>query len=464
MPRNPQEVLAAGRLIARNAAPYFRAKLLSFVTRAAPGLGTVACTKRGIFLYDPEAISGWSAEQMAGAWVHEVMHSILKHHDRGFGKNPELLNMAQDLAINPAVLDMGLQLPEGGLFPEKFGWQRGLTSEEYYDLLLNMASAASAKQAGAAGKGGSDQQGGSGGDDDGDEDQDGDGGGDAENSKPGDPGSGKGRGSSHGPSKPHAGGGWCGSCAARPLPNEPADDDPDARSEAEIERVNRQTAENIRSASSKDRGTMPAGLLKWAEAELEPPTIPWQAKLSRATRNAATWAAGAVDHRYDQPGRRQAGIGYGPGRPVLPRLRRPIPRVAIAIDTSGSMGPAETFAAVQEVQGVLRAVNADVTFCACDAAVHALAPIRQLSDLATLLKGGGGTDFCPVFEALDKARPRPEVVIFMTDGYGPAPEHPPVGMRVIWVLVGRPARVPFVAGGAYGAEVAYGEQIEIPLE
>ena len=447
-PRNPQEVLAAGRLLARANAPYFRAKLLSFVTRAAPGLGTIVCTKHGILLFDPEVIANWSAEQMAGGWVHEVMHSILKHHDRLNGRQPEILNMAQDLAINPAVQDMGLQLPEGALFPEKFGWERGLTSDEYYELLLKLAASVPGSRLGKKKKKGEDPSDG----DDQNEGDEGDGNGKNDPSKP-----------KNGPSKPSVGGGWCGSCAAHEVPNEPADGDPEGRSEAEMDRVNRQVAEAIRDASAKQRGTMPAGILKWADAELQAPVIPWQTKLARATRNAATWAAGAVAHRYDQPGRRQAGVGYGQGKPILPRLRRPIPRVAIAIDTSGSMGPKETFAAVTEVQGVLRAVSADVTFCACDAAVHALAPIRQLSDLAELLKGGGGTDFVPVFEALDKARPRPEVVIFMTDGYGPAPEMPPVGMRVIWVLVGNPARVPYPVND-YQAEVTYGEMIEIPLD
>ena len=199
----------------------------------------------------------------------------------------------------------------------------------------------------------------------------------------------------------------------------------------------REVAEEVQSrVKSQGIGSVPGHLRRWAEEALKPPKVPWRQKLAQLARRAVAWRPGAVDHRYDGPSRRQAGIGYGVGRPVLPRLRAPIPRVALVVDTSGSMGSKEIIDCLTEAQGVVEAVGAEVEFCACDARVHELRPVANVRDMVKLLKGGGGTDFRPAFDALSKRRPRPEVVIFATDGYGPAPEVAPNGMRTIWLLVG----------------------------
>src|SRR5699024_7110524 len=53
-------------------------------------------------------------------------------------------------------------------------------------------------------------------------------------------------------------------------------------------------------------------------------------------------------------------------------------------------------------------------------------------DLARLVfRGGGGTDFRPVFQRLEEQPPK--AVVFLTDGYGPVPEEPPE-YPVLWVL------------------------------
>lgn len=413
----PQEILSAGRLMARVKAPYFRTVLVGLAVVEAPGLGTIGVTAKGVLLVDWDFIARVTPAQMAGLLVHEVMHIVLRHHDRRGKCDPALDNKAGDLAINPAVIDMGLELPGGelaGLFPEAFGWERGLTKDEYYELLRQ-------EEAGR-------KQGGS-----------------SEDSGAGD--------------KPHAGGGWCGSCAGRALPNEPKDGDGSEasaaqRSDAEMERMVRTVAEAVREHSSKNPGSVPGGLARWASEALRPPVVPWQTKLARLARRAVAWRPGAVDYRYDGPGRRQAGLGYGNGKPVLPRLRCPVPRVAVVVDTSGSMGRAELTAAVRESAGVMRAVGAEVDFVACDAAVHSLRSVSRWQDLPKLLKGGGGTDLIPAFAALDTRRPRPEVVIFITDGFGPAPAAPPRGMKVVWVLVGRYVTTP----------ASWGECLTIPAE
>jgi predicted metal-dependent peptidase len=110
---------------------------------------------------------------------------------------------------------------------------------------------------------------------------------------------------------------------------------------------------------------------------------------------------------------------------------------ALAIDTSGSMGDAELSRAVSETIGVVKAVGAAVQLYSCDAAVHAAAPVKSLADVARNLKGGGGTLFQPVFDALEKAQPKPDVLVFVTDGGCFDAPKQPRGVKVVWVLVGK---------------------------
>jgi predicted metal-dependent peptidase len=384
------EIFASGRFIARRQAPYFRAKILSFVPRETPGLGTIRTSYHGIMEYDPETVASWTPEQMAGGFLHEALHSILEFWKRIGARDPKLFNVAQDLCINVMVREMGAQLPPGALFPEAFGFKTGLSTEEYYELLAQKQQ----------GQGGGDQ-----GDDQ---------------------------------KKGGCASGNCGSIAGHGHPSDPSEDDPDGRSEAENQRANRAVAEAIRDAQkgSAGAGKVPGELLRWADAALQPPKVNWRDKLARVARQAIAYRPGCVEHRFDAPGRRQAGLGYGAGAPVMPRFRQPVPRVAVVVDTSGSMGRSELSAALRETKGVLKATGAEVTFSACDSDVHSLAPVRRWEDVVPLLKGGGGTQFQPALDALAKLRPAPEVCIFITDGGCWDKPHPVPGMRVIWLLVG----------------------------
>ncbi len=118
---------------------------------------------------------------------------------------------------------------------------------------------------------------------------------------------------------------------------------------------------------------------------------------------------------------------------MLPRLRAPVPNVACAIDTSGSMwsGP-EIAESLSEVAGILNTLNSPVTFMACDAEVHSFGKTCDIQAVRKMLKGGGGTDFRPVFDKLK----REDILVYFTDGYGAFPDSQPKGVTVIWVLVG----------------------------
>jgi len=415
--KKANQLIAAGRIIAQQTCPYFRPIIMAFVMREVWGLGTVGVTERAIFIYDPDFVVRQTPRKMAGLVIHEVQHLWNKHGKRLNGRDPGEWNRAGDRAINPPILQMGLELPDGddgGVWPKDLGMPDGLTADEYYRAAMKQQK----QKGGAKGKG----QPGAGGKRPGQSDGDADGEG-------GEPGKGKG-------SVCH---GACGGCASNPGKDEPGADDPDGRSDAQVERVVRAASEAVRAAASgPGRGKIPEAWARMAEANLEPPKVPWRQRLSNACRTAVSFRPGAFTHRYDGPSRRQAGIGFGGGHPILARLRQPVPNVAVMVDTSGSMGPEALQDALNETQGVMKAIGADIACVTADAAVHGeKAKVRSIHEVARMLKGGGGTDFRPGFAALSAMKPRPEVVVFVTDADGPWPDQCPRGMRVIVLLVGR---------------------------
>ena len=59
-----------------------------------------------------------------------------------------------------------------------------------------------------------------------------------------------------------------------------------------------------------------------------------------------------------------------------------------------------------------------------------------MQELKTLpVHGGGGTNFIPALEAVQKLVPKPDICIYLTDGDGTAPAKPPRGMETVWCIV-----------------------------
>lgn len=407
--------LGAARLMVSSSTPYLTSILFMLVPREAPGLGTIGCTENGIMVYDPEVIDKWTVQQLAGALAHEVMHFLQEHMTRFKDRNQVVGNIAGDLTINPAVKAMGYELPPDVVWPEAFGFPEKQTADWYYEAL--MAQAQQQQQGQGAGSGASGKKG---------------------KNKPQ-----QGQGQNQ---KPGLGSGWCGSCAGNPLPDEPDGGDAQGRSKAELDRATKATAEAVRQAASQGVGNVPDDLARWASAQLAPPKVRWQDKLARRARASLNAKAGCTDYSYGRPSRRQSSLS--PGDPIKPSMRAYEPKVAVWVDTSGSMGSDELGRAMAEVRGVMRAVGASITFGAIDCAIHAVKQVAKWQDALKALKGGGGTDFRPVFEWLTRQARKPDILIFVTDGQGPAPKHPPPSTHVIWLLVGKYRTVPCEWGEA----------------
>ena len=180
-------------------------------------------------------------------------------------------------------------------------------------------------------------------------------------------------------------------------------------------------------------GDVPQGWKRWADEAFHPPQ-PWRDLLGAAVRAAAGSGTGE-DYSYGRPARRSAAL---PGV-VLPSLRRRPPRVCVVIDTSGSVSDAELGGALLEVAAISRAVGGRrdlVSVLSCDAAAGVAYPLCRAEDIPLI--GGGGTDLREGFARALRSRPRPDVVVALTDGQTPWPSSRPA-CRTVVGLFPRPA-------------------------
>jgi predicted metal-dependent peptidase len=89
-------------------------------------------------IYNPDFVEGLTPGATVGFIVHETLHNLLGHHARLGDRNPELANIAMDLAINGPLRKCGIELPPGGLLPGEGAYAKypdGLMFEEYYARL-----------------------------------------------------------------------------------------------------------------------------------------------------------------------------------------------------------------------------------------------------------------------------------------------------------------------------------------
>jgi predicted metal-dependent peptidase len=376
-----QRQLVAARLVAVEHAPYLAHALFSVAASAAEELGTFA-VDRGWRLYlDPATLAGWGPGLAGGVLIHEISHLVRAHAERADALDApydhDRWNYATDIAINDDLLATRIQLPRGAVTPASLGLEEGGIEETYYAQLADRRPASTATRLSGRAGAGTDSDSGVG----------------------------------------------CGSGAGgRVEPWElPADDSSaPAVGQADANMTRRRVAQAVREyVANHNRGTLPEGWQRWADATLAGPQVPWRRVLASAVRRAIAYVAGCSDYTYRRPGRRRI------SHIVTPAMQRPLITVAVVVDTSGSMGQPELDAALAEVTGVIRAAGIGprgLVVLACDAAVGATTRVRRVNDVQ--LVGGGGTDMRVGIAATDSIHPRPDVVVVLTDGYTPWPEKP----------------------------------------
>ncbi len=425
--QSPEFKLAAARYAASRRWPFVADAILAMSPVAQPGLGTLAVDARWRLYYDPAKIMEWTVQELKNVVLHEVSHLLRDHAPRAdraaviSDQDRKDWNLACDAAINDDLLEQGETLPGNPVTPQNLGLDPDLQLEEAF--YAELRARRPPPKDGQDGEQPEDQ-----------------------------------------PSCPGAG--HCGGCAGRAVKGEPEPSAkgtpsqplPQGRSPEEAAGVRQMVAQKVVDAA-KAQGSVPAGWKRWADAELRAKTLPWDELLSRSLRTCIAERAGMSDLRWNRASRWQASVGFGEGKPVLPGFVNPVPRVAVVVDTSGSMDDALLGECLVHVKRICATLGAPVRVLSADAAVHGDGLVTSAAQARALMGGGGGTDFRPAFERLGRATAtRPEVVVYATDGYGTAPEAPPRWCVTLWLLVGAGVRVPAEWGRVVRATPPAGDE------
>lgn len=187
--------------------------------------------------------------------------------------------------------------------------------------------------------------------------------------------------------------------------------------------------------AAKLMGKLPAGLERVLQ-KLLTPTVDWREHVRSLLMRKA--GSGGYDFQKADEELIVRDI-YAPQR-----SGHGIGTVICAVDTSGSIGQAEYDLFFGNVAGMIDDLKPrELYLIACDAQVHSFDQLGNAMDLASYkLKGGGGTDFRPVFDEIEKRGLKPDALIFLTDGLGTFPEHAP-DWHTIWGSIYEPARYPW---------------------
>lgn len=411
-----------------------------------PGMGTLAVDKYWRLYYDPKVCTEWDVPGLSTVLYHEVMHLLSAHCARAEAMNaePRRWNFAADIAVNQKLRQEERFFPKGTqpLFPELYGLPENLLTEDYYDRLPVDY------QLGGQGSGGQSGDGSG---------QPGTGGGRGSSPRPsstGDPspsGNGTGNGKNDAGATENQGGagrqtpapteGNCGSGAGGEagwweLDPPTADGSIPGIKETEGELIRRQVAHAIEE-HCRSRGSVPGHLERWAGTKLVPKQN-WKHVLGSEIRRAISDRAGMKNYSFRRPSRRQSALPDI----VLPCLREPIVKVAVIIDTSGSISARMIDMCLGHVTKIIKATGMQdgVSVLCCDSRVHSAKQVFRAEQIQ--LFGGGGTDMQRGVDAAAKLKPRPDVIIVLTDGFTGWGNSAPAGSRVIVALLDRQGSCP----------------------
>ena len=176
--------------------------------------------------------------------------------------------------------------------------------------------------------------------------------------------------------------------------------------------------------AARNAGKLPGDLERFIEKVTEP-KVNWREQLRNLVKKVAQ-----NDYSWSRPNRRfLAHHLYLPG---LYSERNGT--VAVVTDDSGSISQAYFDAFAAEIHAIIDMAQPEKTIhISCDAAVNVYAEYDDSPDFKMQSKGGGGTDFRPPFRELRKRNVKPDVLVYLTDGYGPFPDRAPE-YPVIWVM------------------------------
>ena len=421
-----------------------------------------ACTDGNSVYFDIAFLSSLSSDERIFVLAHEVWHAVLLHLTRRGTRNPELFNIATDKEVNYLLKEDGLIPPKDLCFPE--GDEIGKCAEEIYEMLLkkmkkqqkqqngkgnesssNSSSSSSSSSSSGKNKSSSKSSGNNSNQDNGNQpNKNGNGGnqdgelkgqfdkhiydGDEEEQKNTNQDNGN-QPNKNGNGGNQDGDGSCNSQVTDKYGTVGYDSDFQPKVPKGFADRMRETVIAEAQRVEKMKGNVPAHvkelIKKFTAAEID-----WKEMLA----SFVTKCSNDGNRSWIPPNRRHVHNDL-----YLQSRQATKIKAVVAIDTSGStIGDRTKF--LGELNGLINSFgHYELTIICADAEVDDVKTYTQDDNLniemdGYEMHGGGGTSFVPPFNYILDNKIECDCMLYLTDGFGPAPEKNPLGIPVMWVI------------------------------
>jgi len=352
-------------------------------------INTAGINERGDLFYNPKFIEKLSDLELKGLVCHEILHLAYQHPFRLQTRDPVLFNIAADLKVNQELqhVSSSLALPKGGLQVDYNSWKcANVKIEDIDKKTTEQIYYELKKQAFKIPSFIMDLL--------------------------------KGRENGKIDKK-------TGKVSSSGISGVPAKDLP---------ALSREWKSRVDMVNQQQKGDIPAGLQREL-VSLEYPELPWIQIIRqrlKAMEKMRSWK------KYNK---RYLPLYYAG------TVKNKGLTAAIAIDTSGSISQQQLSKALSEIWGLAQTFRSiKLYLMTCDAAVWDTFELKNGSKSLLQkikMRGGGGTDFRPVFNLVKKKFiNKIDCLIFFTDGHGDFPSKKPF-YPVYWITDSRDVKFPF---------------------
>jgi len=392
----PAEKITATKIKMSDIAPFFSyiVEHLTFEPKENMPMPTIGVDSRGHCVYDPKYMAGRNSDGLVFDLSHEAMHVALQHclKDRVGSRDPKLWNIAVDLVVNNFMIDSGLYIAEEGLIkPDTFGeWSfigkagkkytiddiSNKTAEDVYAFIEKNVDTQNVARLGRSKD-------------------------------------------NHFVTDKNDGAGGQQSDEKAGNSEDEGSSTIDDLGEKDWQSILAEAAEFAR-----NKGNTSKGIARIVEMSLKSKRN-WKRML-----NKYVMAHMPSDYTYMRPSKRFISTGM-----YFPSVKKESINVAVAIDSSGSIGKEELSMFLGEIHNILSSFNnIQLTYIVHDYKIlktskYTHKNLHMLKDEKML--GGGGTSHVDVLEWADKNKP--EMLICFTDGYNDISECKKY-KRTIWML------------------------------
>ncbi len=340
--------------------------------------------------YNPEYFERVPLDEIEFALANGAMHAVLKHRERISDRVGRIWQAATDLVVNSMLVKNGFVLPPYVYYDERF---EGMYAEEIYDVLKDeMITNQTRDEAEVQSE-------------------------DMEPTDEEDKSTSSNTSQSNSNDQPTP-------------PQEPTSPEPLLMQEQPIdpealEALQEELQEYFEQifAKYKRQGDLPKGL-EIVVPELFSHKIDWREELYRYIADYAK-----SSYSFMPPNMKYLYRGI-----CLPSLSSDLLRIVIAIDTSGSIDEKMLGVFLSEVSAIMQQYpNYEIDIITADAKVQSHKTYLPGEPLSYEVSGGGGTDFRPVFDYIEREIDYPTLLLYFTDGMGTFPTEEP-GYDLVWVM------------------------------